>query len=239
MQWFKRQNTFTKLALGYGLMAILVGVVGYQGNRGLGKVSELGNELHQKHAIPLARLQSANREFDRIFERHLGAMRSDSGECARVYRATRTTIWGTTAAAVVEGRDTMASTPEPEGDREVRPGGAAVAFDLEAALARAQGKRPLLRKMADLFLADCPGMLSQICTALATEDRSMLARAAHRLKGSAANLSAPLVIAAAGRLDAMAREGHLADGDAALEDEVVHLEHALEIFTEQAAACES
>ena len=69
MQWFKRQNTFTKLILGYGLMAILVGFVGYQGNRALGVVRDIGIQLHDKHAIPLARLQAANtslKEMDRM-----------------------------------------------------------------------------------------------------------------------------------------------------------------------------
>src|SRR5271157_2496599 len=60
MQWFKRQNTFTKLILGYGLMAILVGFVGYQGNRALGVVRDIVIQLHDKHAIPLACLQAAN-----------------------------------------------------------------------------------------------------------------------------------------------------------------------------------
>ena len=115
-------------------------------------------------------------------------------------------------------------------------------FDLEEALARARGKRALLRKMADLFLADCPGLLTQIRTALAADDHPTLERAAHRIKGSAANLSALRVVGVAGRLEEMARQGHLAAADAAcaeLEAEVVHLEHALEILKEEGASCEA
>ena len=105
-------------------------------------------------------------------------------------------------------------------------------FDLPGALARARGKRPLLKKMAELFLADCTGLLDQIRAALAAGDGPTLERAAHRIEGPAANLSAPRVVGAAGRLEEIARQGHLAEADATcaeLEDEVVHLEHALEI----------
>ncbi len=59
MQWLKHQTTFTKLTIGCGLMAILVGTVGYQGIRGLGAMADLGNQLQEKHAIPLAHLQRA------------------------------------------------------------------------------------------------------------------------------------------------------------------------------------
>ena len=144
--------------------------------------------------------------------------------------------------AVVEGRAPKADGPEPEGGSAARPGVAEVVFDLEEALARARGKRALLRKMADLFLADCPGLLAQIRSALATGDGSTLERAAHRMKGSAANLSAPRVVAVAGRLEEIARDGRLAEADAAcaeLEDEVGRLGHALEILKEEGAACGS
>ena len=96
--------------------------------------------------------------------------------------------------------------------------------------------------MADLFLADCPGLLAQVRAGLATEDRPMLERAAHRMKGSAANLSASRVVAVAGRLEEIGRDGPLSEAAAAcaeLEGEVVHLEHSLEILKEDGAACES
>jgi signal transduction histidine kinase/CheY-like chemotaxis protein/HPt (histidine-containing phosphotransfer) domain-containing protein len=63
MRWYKRQNTFTKLIIGFALMAFLVGFVGYQGVRGLGRLAGLGDQLHRRHAIPLARLQSANMQL--------------------------------------------------------------------------------------------------------------------------------------------------------------------------------
>ena len=144
--------------------------------------------------------------------------------------------------AVIEGRAPKADGPEPEGGSAARPGVAEVVFDLEEALARTRGKRELLRKMADLFLADCPGLLAQICSALATGDGSTLERAAHRMKGSAANLSTPRVVAVAGRLEEIGREGQFAGADVAcaeLEAEVGRLGHALETLKEEGAACGS
>ena len=48
-------------------------------------------------------------------------------------------------------------------------------FDLQKALARAGATR-LLQEMAELFLADCPGLLGQNPSALAAGDRPMLER---------------------------------------------------------------
>jgi len=144
--------------------------------------------------------------------------------------------------AVVEGRNFAADRPELEGAREARPGVAADVFDLQEALARTRGKRALLRKMADLFLADCPGLLTQIRTALAADDQPTLERAAHRIKGAAANLSAQRVARVGGRLEEIARLGHLAEAGATcaeLEDEIVHLEHALGVLKEEGASCGS
>jgi len=146
--------------------------------------------------------------------------------------------------ATVEGRGPAVDGPEPERGREAPPVAAAadVVFDLAEALARARGKRPLLRKMADLFRTDCPGLLAQVRTALAAGDGATLERAAHRLKGSAANLSAPRVVAVAGRLEEIGREGAFEGAESAcveLEGEVVHLGYALEILKEEGFACVS
>jgi len=133
----------------------------------------------------------------------------------------------------VEEQHFTADRPEPEGGREARPGVAEAVFDLPEALARVRGKRALLRKMADLFLADCPGLLTQIRTALAADDQPALEWAAHRIKGSAANLSAQRVARVSGRLEEIARLGHLAEAGATcaeLEDEIVHLEHDLGVL---------
>jgi two-component system, sensor histidine kinase and response regulator len=60
MQWYKRQSTYTKLILAFGLMACMVGLVGQLGVRGLQAVTKLDSQLYTDHALPLAHLRSAN-----------------------------------------------------------------------------------------------------------------------------------------------------------------------------------
>jgi signal transduction histidine kinase/CheY-like chemotaxis protein len=106
----------------------------------------------------------------------------------------------------------------------------AVAFDLTKALQNAGGRRGLLARMAALFLAECPGTMAEIRTALARGDYPALGRAAHRLKGSAGSLGSPGVAGAAARLEAIARgetPGDAAASCDALEREVGRLADTL------------
>jgi len=148
--------------------------------------------------------------------------------------------------AAVEGR-AAADGPEAEaggagasgvGDGDGGPAPPAV-FDLDGALARARGKRALVAEMAGLFLDECPALLADIRAARGAGDRATLERVAHRLKGSAGNLSASRVADAAGRLEAIGRGGPLDDADAAcreLEAEVARLGLALKTLSEGDAA---
>jgi signal transduction histidine kinase/DNA-binding response OmpR family regulator len=63
MRWFKRQTTFLKLMVGFSLMASLVGVVGYQGIRGLVLTQNLSDQLYKEHALPVAHLRAANTQL--------------------------------------------------------------------------------------------------------------------------------------------------------------------------------
>ncbi len=142
--------------------------------------------------------------------------------------------------AVVEGRDTEAEGPGPQECRATESDRGEAVFDLEDALERACGARALVRKMAELFLADSPGLLARMHEAAAAGDGAALERAAHRMKGSAANLSARRVVAAAGRLEEIARRGDLAEADATraeLEDAVIRFEHAFEDLKKEGAPC--
>jgi signal transduction histidine kinase len=60
MRWYKRQTTFNKLLMGFGLMDSLVGFVGYLGIQVLYVVNGLDDQLYMKHALPLAHLRAAN-----------------------------------------------------------------------------------------------------------------------------------------------------------------------------------
>ena len=145
--------------------------------------------------------------------------------------------------ATVEGRDSMAYALERIGGQQPQPSQRdETIFNLSEALARVRGKRPLLRQMVDLVLADFPQLLTQIRTAVATHDCEMLERAAHRLKGCAANLSGPRVVHVALRLEKMGHQGDLSEAQAAcgeLADEVIRLERALKAFNEEDAVCKS
>jgi CheY-like chemotaxis protein len=132
--------------------------------------------------------------------------------------------------------------PRPEVGRESGPDVDLMVFDLNEALTRVCGKRSLLQKMSELFLADCPALLDQIRSALAAGDGPMLQRAAHRIKGSAANLSAARVVEVALRLEEIGRGGRLAGADSErveLADEVAKLRRALEILKGDATPCAS
>jgi HPt (histidine-containing phosphotransfer) domain-containing protein len=143
---------------------------------------------------------------------------------------------------LVEGRAFAADNPTPDASQDAPPKTGGVVFDQQEALSRARGQRALLRQIADLFLADCPGLLDQIRSAISTRDFPTLERAAHRLKGTAANLSAHRVVEVAQRLEEIGREGLFADADltcAELEAELIRLERALETLTAEGVRCES
>jgi Four helix bundle sensory module for signal transduction len=60
MRLYKRQTRFSKVLLGFGLMACVVGLVGQFGVHGLEAVNKLDSQLYVDHALPLVHLRSAN-----------------------------------------------------------------------------------------------------------------------------------------------------------------------------------
>lgn len=115
-------------------------------------------------------------------------------------------------------------------------------FEVKSALARAGGKRPLLQQMIELALADYSDLIAQIRSAVDTHDCATLERAAHRIKGSAASLSAARVAAVAQRLETIGREQNLAAAPALsieLEDELTRFEDAVQSFCQGETACKS
>jgi PAS domain S-box-containing protein len=114
--------------------------------------------------------------------------------------------------------------------------------DLAAALNRVEGDRRLLGKMIGLFLAQAQRLLPEIRGAGERGDGKALERAAHKLKGSMGTFGAARASEAAGRLEAMGRDGGFAQAGEALADlerEVARLREALATFTEEGAACGS
>ena len=75
------------------------------------------------------------------------------------------------------------------------------------------GDEKLLREVVRVFLEDAPAKLSALSIALAAQDATALAMAAHGLKGSAAALGARAATEAAAHLEALARSRNLAEAD--------------------------
>jgi HPt (histidine-containing phosphotransfer) domain-containing protein len=99
-----------------------------------------------------------------------------------------------------------------------------------AALKRLGGDSDLFRKIIDLFDEDAPGLLQTIREAAAASDPARLQRAAHSLKGLAANFGAQDVIRSASHLENMSKSGQLANAGQAvseLEREIERLDKAL------------
>jgi len=82
-------------------------------------------------------------------------------------------------------------------------------------LARVGGDRELLAEISRLFVDDAPRHLDKIRQALDTQDGESLRRAAHGLKGAAANFDAEGVVNAARTLEEIGRTGEFGSHEAA------------------------
>lgn len=96
-------------------------------------------------------------------------------------------------------------------------------INLQAALVRLANDRTLLREMIDFFLEDAPVLLQQARDALHAGDMPALRRAAHSIKGLAANFEALGTVSAALKLEKAAEANQTDDVSALfskLEDSV-------------------
>ena len=115
------------------------------------------------------------------------------------------------ARAAASSAPAMAAAGEPAHAASVAPDPQHI-----AALRRiVGGDEKLLREVVRVFLEDTPGKLSGLAIALAAQDSSALAMAAHGLKGSAAALGAREATEAAAHLEALARARNLPEADIA------------------------
>jgi len=105
-------------------------------------------------------------------------------------------------------------------------------MDRAAALARVGGDLELLREIAVLFLDEYPRALDDIHRALAARDAKLLEHAAHGIKGSVANFSAPAAEDAAFQLEQMGRAQKLDQAP----QTVAALEQALALLQVELAA---
>jgi CheY-like chemotaxis protein len=118
------------------------------------------------------------------------------------------------------------------------PAEATPALNTTSALSRAGGDIDLFRELTDLFLADTPGLLREIESAVAATNWDRLERAAHRLKGAVGNFDAGPLTKLALRLETAARlrESDSIEGLCTeISGEFTRLTRALECFFKEAA----
>jgi len=109
-----------------------------------------------------------------------------------------------------------AATPAPAGAAAATPPLPSKDDPQVAALRRiVGGDEKLLHEVVRVFLEDSPAKLSALAVALAAQDASAVALAAHGLKGSAAALGARPAMDAAAHLETLARARNLAEADIA------------------------
>lgn len=87
-------------------------------------------------------------------------------------------------------------------------------IDVEVILKRVGGRRPIMKKVIEQFLQICPQQVEVIGEAVRHRDADTLARASHRLRGSASNFEARVVVELTSRLEAMGRSNDMAEADA-------------------------
>jgi two-component system sensor histidine kinase/response regulator len=110
-------------------------------------------------------------------------------------------------------------------------------LNFAVALDRLGGDEQLLCEVAQLFLEECPELVTQVRTAVASGDADALQQAAHSLKGSVSNFGADAASEAALALELMGRNGELNQaqtGLAALEQALAHIQPALAELAAQA-----
>ena len=104
--------------------------------------------------------------------------------------------------------------------------------DLEKALDRLGGDKPLYRELLGMLFEVAPGQVQEMIEAVEKGDAVSVEQVAHSLKGAAASLEAGPVRDLAARLEILGRETRLADAAMLL----AHLETELERlrrFTEE------
>ncbi len=99
---------------------------------------------------------------------------------------------------------------ESKSAEESRTAARAAAIDLEATLSLVGGDEDLARELAGLFLENTPALLEQLGAAVEKREAEAVGRAAHAIKGSAANFHARSAVEAALALERLGNGGDLA-----------------------------
>jgi HPt (histidine-containing phosphotransfer) domain-containing protein len=106
-------------------------------------------------------------------------------------------------------------------------------IDLEELLARVENDRPLMRDLILIFKEEFPRHAEALREAVASQDTSGVAAAAHTLKGMLSNMAAGEAATAAACLERLGRDGEIAKFAASL----AQFEKLAEQLTRQLDSC--
>jgi len=107
------------------------------------------------------------------------------------------------------------------------------------------GNAALANQLLDQFAAQLGGAVDEIACQLEADNAAALAHLAHRLKGTAASMSADLVRQAAWRLEDLGREGRLQEAGPGLEELKREIDRCLAFLPEarlrvtEASSCQN
>lgn len=82
-------------------------------------------------------------------------------------------------------------------------------FDYDDFLERMDGDMDLLREVIEIFLEDAPGLMGALRLAIHGGKKDAMERAAHTLKGAAANISAKGLQSLSGKIQEMIKKGEV------------------------------
>src|SRR6476646_2087012 len=91
-------------------------------------------------------------------------------------------------------------------------------YDQAGSLRRMGDDQELFQEMVDLLLSDAPVHLQALLAAQKSDDWARLHRAAHTLKGLAANFGAPRAVAAAAEVERLAKSRQPAEMSSAIHE---------------------
>lgn len=89
----------------------------------------------------------------------------------------------------------------------------------------------VIRQLIDLYATDSPQQLADAAAAIERQDIEALKRAAHSIKSTSASMGATTASECARELEQLAKDGNLAQSQAALERLTLEVNSAIAAFT--------